>query len=100
MKTRLIVLAVAVLAFAVVAMAADDPFVGTWKMNLAKSKFSDPSSAPKSYISSVESLKNGMFKYVRGCSATPFRVYLGIAEASLRYPVPSFCSKSTAIVTC
>ena len=63
MRTRLIVLAVSVLAFAVVAKAADDSFVGTWKMNLAKSKFSDPSSASKSYISSVESLKNRMFKY-------------------------------------
>jgi hypothetical protein len=36
-----------VLALAAIAFAADDPFVGTWKMNMAKSKF-DPGPPPKS----------------------------------------------------
>ena len=34
MKTRLFLFAVLVLALATVAMAADDPFVGTWKLNV------------------------------------------------------------------
>jgi len=52
MRTRSFVISatlifVLVLALAVIAMAADNPFVGTWKMNPAKSKFSNP--AFKSY---------------------------------------------------
>ena len=38
-----------VVAVALVAVAADDPQLGTWKVNLAKSKFS-PGPAPKSQI--------------------------------------------------
>ena len=47
MKSRFLLGIVLVLALVTVAMAADDPFVGTWKLNLAKSKFS-PGPAPKS----------------------------------------------------
>ena len=36
-----------VMALALTAVAADDPLVGTWKLNLAKSKYS-PGPAPKS----------------------------------------------------
>jgi len=39
-----------VLALATIAVAADDPFVGTWKMNPDKSKF-NPGPAPKSATS-------------------------------------------------
>ena len=45
MRTRSLVISATlisalVLALAVIALAADNPFVGTWKMNPAKSKFS------------------------------------------------------------
>jgi hypothetical protein len=36
-----------ILVLAVAAMAADDPFNGTWKLNLTKSKFNPPETAPK-----------------------------------------------------
>ncbi len=42
---------------------AAEPHVGTWKLNLAKSKFSPPSSAPKSRTLKIEAQDNGI-KYV------------------------------------
>ena len=39
---------------------AEDPFVGTWKLNVAKSKASDPSWLPKSEIMRTEALDNGI----------------------------------------
>lgn len=46
----------AAMLFAVLALrAADDPLVGTWKLNLAKSKF-DPGPPPKSIIVKYESI--------------------------------------------
>jgi len=39
---------------------AADPFVGTWKLNVAKSKVSDPSMMPKSEILKAEDLDNGL----------------------------------------
>ena len=61
-KHILVVMAamVFVLALATVAMAADDPFVGTWKLNLAKSKFNPPSSALKSDMVKIEAQDNGL----------------------------------------
>jgi hypothetical protein len=47
------------LALATVAMAVD-PFVGTWKLNLAKSKFNPPSSALKSDMVKIEAQDNGL----------------------------------------
>jgi hypothetical protein len=64
MKKHLIValtLVIVTLAMAAVAMAAD-PFVGTWKQNVAKSKYS-PGPAPKSQTVIIEAQGNG-FKYV------------------------------------
>lgn len=46
MQKRLLTVIVAMLAVALVAAASSDPFAGTWKLNVAKSKFSGP--APKS----------------------------------------------------
>jgi hypothetical protein len=51
MRTRSLVISATlisalVLALAVIVIAADDPFVGTWKMNAAKSKIGSP--PPKS----------------------------------------------------
>jgi hypothetical protein len=60
MSRRSIVVAIFVLAFAFVATAADDPFVGTWKLNVAKSKVSDPSQALKSCLVKVEGRANGI----------------------------------------
>ena len=50
--------AILALALATVAMAADDPFVGTWKANIAKSsKTTNPS---QSDISKIEAIENGI----------------------------------------
>ncbi len=59
MKKAMLLLAVLGLAGSVWAV---DPFVGTWKMNPSKSKFSDPTSAPKRITVKVEAQDNGMFK--------------------------------------
>ena len=48
---------------------AADPFVGTWKLNVAMSKASDPSVMPKSEISKWEGLDNGMKATVEGVDA-------------------------------
>ncbi len=37
-----------------------DPITGTWKLNTAKSKVSDPSLLPKSEILKAELLDNGL----------------------------------------
>lgn len=59
MRKRLLVIASLVLAMATVTFAADDPFVGTWKLNVAKSKgFSGH--APKSDIGKIEAQDNGI----------------------------------------
>jgi hypothetical protein len=47
------------LALATVAMAADNPFVGTWKLNLAKSKF-PPGQELKSATHKTEVRDNGL----------------------------------------
>ena len=51
--------AILVLALVTVAVAAD-PFVGTWKLNLAKSTFNPPSSAPKSTIFTIVAQDGGL----------------------------------------
>jgi hypothetical protein len=53
-----ILISALVLALAVIALAAD-PFVGTWKMNPAKSMF-DGSISLKSFVSTIEAQKNGV----------------------------------------
>ena len=61
MSRRLMAIIVAVIitcALASVAVAADDPFVGTWKLNPAKSKF-DPGPAPKGQTLKVDVQDNG-----------------------------------------
>jgi hypothetical protein len=54
----------ALLIFAVLGLAgslwAADPFIGTWNLNVAKSKASDPSWMPKSEIMKSEALDNGL----------------------------------------
>jgi hypothetical protein len=54
--SRIVLSMIFVLALVIAAMAAD-PFAGTWKLNVAKSKFSSP--APKSEIITIAVRKNG-----------------------------------------
>jgi hypothetical protein len=58
MKTLSIAVITLAIAFGVVAMAAD-PFVGTWKINLEKSKY-DPGPAPKSLILKILAEDDGI----------------------------------------
>jgi hypothetical protein len=63
MRTRSLVISAAlisalVLALSVTTMAAD-PHDGTWKLNVAKSKFS-PGSAPKSLLTKRETIDNSV----------------------------------------
>jgi hypothetical protein len=57
MKKAMLLLAVFGL---VAALWAADPFVGTWKLNLAKSKASNPSLLPKSEIQTNAAQGNGI----------------------------------------
>ncbi len=49
----------AVLALSVAVRSADDPFVGTWKLNFAKSKY-DPGPPPKSQVIKFKSQGDGI----------------------------------------
>jgi hypothetical protein len=57
-----------VLTLAAIAFAAD-PFVGTWKMNVAKSKAPNPGMLPKSEIIKNEGLDNGLKSTYDGVDA-------------------------------
>ena len=59
---RLVFLVIACLAAASVAMFAADPSIGTWKLNVAKSKFADASMAPKSATTKIEATADGGVK--------------------------------------
>jgi hypothetical protein len=47
-----------VLGLAAMALAADDPFVGTWKLNVGKSTITGP--PPKSDVTKTEAVANGL----------------------------------------
>jgi hypothetical protein len=65
-----IILAAAVLAAAVLATAqSKDPFVGSWRLNAAKSKYS-PGPAPKSITSTYEAAGKGYKVSVKNEPAT------------------------------
>jgi len=71
MKNRSIAIAATIiltLTLATVALAAD-PFVGTWKLNVAKSKSTDPSLMPKSEITKNEGIDNGLKITIDGLDA-------------------------------
>jgi hypothetical protein len=60
MKTRLLSVGIILGVLAVGALAeAPPPFVGTWKLDLAKSRFS-PGPAPRSAVVRHEAIENGM----------------------------------------
>ncbi len=54
-RTKTIILFVALLSIPAGLRAADDPFVGTWKLNLAKSKF-DPGPPVRSRTVTVQAI--------------------------------------------
>jgi hypothetical protein len=56
MRTRIFALAALVLALAAIVVAADDPFVGTWKLNVGKSRLNPP--IPKSSTLKVTAQDN------------------------------------------
>jgi hypothetical protein len=56
---RLVLLVVVSVVAASVAMFAADPNIGTWKLNIAKSKFADASMAPKSAQTKIEAAAGG-----------------------------------------
>jgi hypothetical protein len=60
MSRRLIVVGIFVLALATVAVAADDPFVGTWRLSIEKSKSSAQIAWPKSSTIKIAAQINGL----------------------------------------
>ena len=60
---------------------SNDPFVGTWKLNLAKSKFNPPlDPAPVNLIAQWAAQANGMFELIEdgvGADGKPFRFVFG-----------------------
>ncbi len=64
MRTRSLVISATLisalmLALAVIVIAADDPHIGIWKLNLVKSSYS-PGPAPRSAMVNVEAQDNGV----------------------------------------
>ena len=59
MRLRLLTVGVAMLVLSPGLMAQQDPLIGIWKLNLAKSKFS-PGPAPKSRTLKFEAAANGL----------------------------------------
>jgi hypothetical protein len=59
MKTRIVALTIVVMCFAVAVALAADATVGSWKLNLTKSKYS-PGPAPKSSTIKVEATGQDM----------------------------------------
>jgi len=60
---RVIALTIAVLLTSVAVLQAADQFTGTWTLNLGKSKYS-PGKPPKSQITKLELLKDGIREIV------------------------------------
>ena len=68
MKLRTITLVLAVLTVSIGLLAADDPFIGTWKLNLAKSKYGTVQ-PPKSSTRTAVAQGNGVKVSFDGVSA-------------------------------
>src|SRR6266404_4528745 len=60
-RKKIMILAIAVLTIPVFLFAADDAWMGTWKLNLAKTKQSE-GKPPKSFIQKYEPNGTGGFK--------------------------------------
>src|SRR5260370_7370520 len=87
MKRALFVLSLLVLS-SVPLLAQDNPFVGTWKLNLAKSKF-EPGPAPKSQTRTVVAQGGGAKYTFDGVAAdgTPFSYSFTVKYDGKDYPV-------------
>jgi hypothetical protein len=100
MKTRIFALALLGLLFTAVAMAVDDPFIGTWKLNLVKSQY--PSGlALKSETVRNEAKENGIRQVFEGIGADgkPFRSeYVGIFDGK-DYPITGYSLANTMAYT-
>jgi hypothetical protein len=81
MKTRSSVITSLLLALAALTMAADDPFVGIWKLNVQKSTFAENLPAPISQLSIIEGQDNGQ----RCKSETNYGQWILQADYSARY---------------
>ena len=64
---------VVALACSGILYAQDDPFVGTWKLNVAKSKYAG-TQAPKSETRTVEAQANGLKHTIEGTAADGSRI--------------------------
>ena len=62
MSVRTITLVLAMLLVSVALRAADDPLIGTWKLNAAKSKY-NPGPPPKSQITTYEQTGEDELKF-------------------------------------
>jgi hypothetical protein len=90
MKTRLVVLTVLVLAFSTVVPAAEDPFIGTWKLNVGKSsKTNTPS---QSDVAHGELVENGykIFRDVVSADGKKEHTEQIITFDGKEYPAPAF----------
>jgi hypothetical protein len=78
MKRILVFVTVVVLAVLTssVLMAQDNPLVGTWKLNIAESKYS-PGPAPQSQTRTVEAQGDGIKVRIEGTAADGSRVAYG-----------------------
>ncbi len=87
MKRVLFALSLLVLS-SVPLLAQDNPFVGTWKLNLAKSKF-EPGPAPKSQTRTVVAQSDGAKYTFDGVAAdgTPFSYSFTVKYDGKDYPV-------------
>jgi hypothetical protein len=82
MQRRTIVLALTMIFFLLALTAAvlvADPHVGTWKLNLAKSKYDPPSSAPKSATMTFTAQENGVKCVSEGVEADGKRYHAEFA---------------------
>lgn len=69
-----VVVALSLVAFSGLLLAQSNPRVGTWKLNLAKSKFSPAGTAPKSETQTVEAQGNGVKYSYEGVAADGSRI--------------------------
>jgi hypothetical protein len=59
-RIRSLLLVTAVLSILVGARAQNNPLIGTWKLNVAKSKYDPASQAPKSGMTKIEAVGDGI----------------------------------------
>jgi hypothetical protein len=87
MKRVLFVLSLLVLSCGTL-LAQDNPFVGTWKLNLAKSKF-EPGPAPKSQTRTVVAQGDGAKYSFEGVAAdgTAFSYSFTVSYDGKDYPI-------------